>query len=185
GMPAVGSWVSVSGFRIDDKSIISTRITAATAEQTLLRTSTDLPFKGETSRWLIQTYAPGEQARFELDDKVYTVQLSKPLKAAKHQLGIKIMKLHKAEDRIELEQIIDPSVMPRGRQTESPYTQPGKSVLPGSGYDLFPGSSPGANQGTLPGQYMPRSSTPRVDSPATVSPGQNLVAPPSVQNYRR
>lgn len=184
-MPAVGSWVSVSGFRIDDKNIISTRVTAATPGQTLLRSSTELPFDGETSRWLIQAYAPGKQVNFELDDKSYTVQLTRPLKAEKHQLGIKIMKLHKAKDGLELDQVIDHSVIPRGRQSQAPYTQPGKRVLPGSGYDLFPSSSPGANQGTIPGKYMPGSSAPGVGSPGTVSPSQNLVNPPSVQNYRR
>jgi Domain of unknown function (DUF5666) len=176
-MPVVDSWVSVSGFRIDDNSIISTRVTAALPGQTLLRLSTALPFKGETSRWLIQAYAPGEKAIFELEDKVYTVPLAKPSKDGEYQLGIKIMKLHKAEDQLELDQVIDPSVIPRGRQRVSPYTPAGNNP--------FPGSSPGANQGTLPGNYIPGNSVPKAGSPGTIAPGQNLVLPPSVQNYRR
>lgn len=172
-MPVVDSWVSVSGFRIDDKSIISTRVTAALPGQTLLRLSTALPFKGETSRWLIQTYAPGEEARFELEDKVYTVPLAKPSKDREYQLGIKIMKLHKAEGRLELDQVIDPSVMPRGQRAVSPYTPAGNNQFPG------------ANQGTLPGNYIPGNSVPKAGSPSSVPPGQNLVLPPSVQNYRR
>ena len=79
-LPEVGTTVAVSGFRIDEKTILSTRVTSAGVKQSLLRTHTDLPFKGKTTRWLVQTHVSNDQATFKLDGITHAIQLKQKTK---------------------------------------------------------------------------------------------------------
>ncbi|MDT8282037.1 MAG: DUF5666 domain-containing protein, partial [Gammaproteobacteria bacterium] len=51
--PDIGTTVAVFGFRVDQQTIVATRVTRSDADQTLLRTHTALPFAEKTSRWLV------------------------------------------------------------------------------------------------------------------------------------
>ena len=148
-LPEVGTMVAVSGFRIDERTILSTRVTPADTEQTLLRTHSDLPFKGKTARWVIQTHVRNDIATFELDGIKQTIKLKqKTNKTLNDQLGIKILQLQKpASGQLELDYVIEPMVLPRGRQTLIPVKQTGNTMMPGA----TPGSVPGSMPGTIPG----------------------------------
>jgi hypothetical protein len=151
-LPEVGTTVAVSGFRIDEKTILSTRITSADAKQSLLRTHTDLPFKGKAARWLVQTHVRNDEAAFELDGITYAIKLKKKTdKTLNDRLGIKILKLQKlASGQLELDHVIESMALPRGRQTPIPVKQPGKNMMPGTN----PGSRSGSIQGTIPGSIQ-------------------------------
>jgi hypothetical protein len=187
-MPAIGTWVAVSGHRVDEQNIIATRITPATPEQALLRSSMTLPFKGKTSRWLVQVYAPGDSVHFQLEGDSHMLQLDrKDDNDNRHRLGIKVLELHKAKSgRLEVDQVTDPVTLPRGRQTSLPENTTGKEAIPGAGFDPYPGASTGANQGTLPGNYMPGANQSGPAASGTVLPRPaQVINPGSVQNYRR
>lgn len=187
-MPAIGTWVAVSGHRVDEHNIIATRITSATSEQALQRTTVTLPFKGETSRWLVQIYAPGDSVDIELEDRSHKIQLEhQDADDGRKRLGIKVLELHQsATGKLELDKVSDPVSLPRGRQTLIPLNTPAKGNLQGTNYELFPGTSNGANQGTLPGNYMPGASQPGPAPTSNPLPGPvQVINPGPVQNYRR
>ena len=182
-MPAIGTWVAVSGHRVDEQNIIATRITPASPEQSLMRTSMILPFSEQTSRWLVQVYAPGDNVNFQLGGVSHLLKFDRQSDDdTRHRLGIKILELHKAKTgKLEVDQVSDPVTLPRGRQTSNPENMTGKREITGSGAESFPG----ANQGNLPGRYTPGVSQPRT-IPGTNVPGTNqVIFPGSVHNYRR
>lgn len=158
-LPEVGATVAVSGFRVDEKMILSTRVVSAAAGQNLVRAQTGLPFTGKAARWLVQTHVKNNSAAFELEGRVQTVELEKiSNKTLSDQLGIKILQLQKAASgQLQLDQIIDSNSMPRGRKTPEPGNQPANDVMPGMMTEpgsipgSMPGSIPGSMQGTLPG----------------------------------
>lgn len=154
-MPEVGTTVAVSGFRIDEKTILSTRVTSADAKQSLLRTHTDLPFEGKTTRWLVQTYVSNDKTTFKLDNKANVIELKqKTNKTLSDRLGIKIMKLQKpASGELELNRVIEPMALPRGRKTLTPVMQqqPGNNMMPSAMPGTAPGSMPGSVPGSMPG----------------------------------
>ena len=154
-LPEVGTTVAVSGFRIDERTILSTRITPADAGQSLLRTHTDLPFKGETARWLVQMHVSNDKATFKMDGSAQAIELKqKTNKTLNDRLGIKIMKLQKpASGQLKLDHVIEPMALPRGRQTLTPVKQPGTNIMPGVMPNSIPGSVPGSMPGaiTIPG----------------------------------
>ena len=175
-LPEVGATVAVSGFRIDERTILSTRVTPAETKQSLLRTHSDLPFKGKTARWLIQTHVRNDKATFELDGITQTIKLKqKTNKTLNDQLGIKILQLQKpASGQLELDHVIEPMALPRGRQTLTPVKQPGNNMMPGATPGSVPGSIPGSMPGTVPGSM-----------PGTI-PGTNGGSQPgSMQNMKR
>lgn len=160
-MPEVGATVAVSGLRVDEHTILATRITAADAEQSLLRTHTDLPYKGKTTRWLVQTYLRNDKATFKLDGVAHTIELKQKnnttlsdrlTDSLADSLGIKILKLQKpASGQLELDQVIEPMTLPRGRTTVKPVKQPGNLIMPGARPDSAPRSAPGSMQGPQSG----------------------------------
>ena len=156
-LPEVGTTVAVSGFRIDEKTILSTRVTSAGVKQSLLRTHTDLPFKGKTTRWLVQTHVSNDQATFKLDGITHAIQLKqKTKKTLNDQLGIKILKLQEpASGQLKLNFVIESVALPRGRQTQIHIKQPVNNMMPGATPGRVPGSIPGAipgsTQGSQPG----------------------------------
>jgi len=155
-LPEVGATVAVSGFRIDEQTILSTRVTPADAKQSLLRTHSDLPFKGKTARWLVQTHVQNDKATFELDGIAQTIKLKqKTNKTLNDRLGIKILKMKKPESgQLQLDRVIEPMALPRGRQTLMPGHQPGKNMMPGAMPGAVPGSMPGSMPGTMPGSIQ-------------------------------
>ena len=148
-LPEVGATVAVSGFRIDERTILATRVTPADSKQTLLRVYTELPFKGKTTHWLVQTHVSNDKATFKLDGVDHAIELKQKTNKTLHdRLGIKILKLQKpASGQLELGHVVEPMTLPRGRQTLVPVKQSGNNMMPGA----IPGSLPGAMTGSMPG----------------------------------
>ncbi len=183
-LPEVGTTVAVSGFRIDEQTILATRVKPADAKQTLLRTHTDLPFKGKTARWIIQTHVQNDKATFELDGITQTIELKqKTNKTLNDQLGIKILQLQKpASGQLELDHVIEPMAVPRGRQTLTPVKQPGNNMMPGATPGSVPGSIPGSMPGAVPGS-MP--GTVPGSMPGTIPGATGGSQPGSIYNMKR
>ena len=154
-LPEVGATVAVAGFRIDDQTILSTRVTPAASGQSLLHRHTELPFNNKARRWLIQTHVQADKATIQNNGVAYSFALTKSTgKSFKDQLGIKILQLQKSvTEKIKLEQVIEQASMPRGRRTIDPVRQQDGSMLqrssPGSVMNPNPGS--GAGTGAAPG----------------------------------
>ena len=153
--PEVGTTVAVSGFRINEQTILSTRITPAKAGQSLLQTHTELPFSNEARRWLIQTHIQNGKAIFKHNATAHVFSMTE--KIDKDSLGLKILQLQKsATEQLELNQVIEPANIPSGRRTLNPVQQSTGSILkkPTSGSILAPqsGSGPGAGVGSAPTQ---------------------------------
>ena len=185
-LPKVGTTVAVSGFRIDEQTILSTRITFADAKQRLLRTHTDLPFKEKAARWLVQTFVSNDKTTFKLDNIAHVIELKqKTNKTLNDRLGIKIMKLQKpASGALELDRVIEPTALPRGRQTLIPVKQqqPGNNMMPRTTPGSMPGSTPASMPGSAPGS-MPGSAPGSMPGSAPGSmPGS---APGLMHNMKR
>ena len=151
--PEVGSTVAVSGFRIDAQTILSTRVRPADVKQRLLRTHTELPFKGKTTRWLMQTHVQNGKAVFQLDGAAQVLSLKQQAKEnMKNALPIKILQLQKsALGQLQLEQVMEPVGLPRGRSLPVPVQRPGNNIIPGGSPGSVPGSIPGSSPGSMPG----------------------------------
>lgn len=152
-LPELGTMVAVSGFRIDERTILSSRITSANKNQTLLRTHTELPFKGKAARWLVQTHLQNNKASFSLGGVTHAIELKKKSnKSLNDRLGIKILKLQKpVSGPLALDRVIEPMTLRRGRQTLAPVIQPGTTVMPGAAPGSVPGSTPAAMPGAARG----------------------------------
>jgi hypothetical protein len=145
-LPDVGTTVAVSGFRVDQHTIISTRVTSADTTQTLLRTHTELPFDKETSRWLVQTYVQDDKASFQLNGSAQVITVkNKVTGALKDHMEMRVLQLQRADsksDSLELEQVIEPDSLPRGRQTSRHGQTPAIQTRPGSKRGYMPGAMP-------------------------------------------
>jgi hypothetical protein len=143
-LPDVGATVAVSGFRVDEQTIISTRVTIADTDQTVLRTYTELPFSEKTSRWLVQSYVHDDKAVFQLNGAAYDVNvMSKTTGPLKDRPGVKVLQLHKSDSEsapLTFEQVIEVEDMLRGRQELRPAQDLGIDVMPGSIQGTMPGS---------------------------------------------
>lgn len=143
-LPEVGARVAVSGFRINEQTIVSTRVTPADAKQTLLRTHTALPFREKATRWRVQTHVQNNKAVFQLDGVTHVLNMKeKTERSFADRLGIMILQLQKpATGQLKLEQVIEPMKMPRGQPAST--TEPGGNRL----LKNMPGSIPGTQPGT-------------------------------------
>lgn len=156
--PEVGEIIAVSGFRLDQQTILSTRISSADVEQSMLRTSTRLPFSNKAQRWLIQTHVRANKATIQHNDVAYTFALTeKTNKSFKDQLGIQILQLQKsATEKLELKQVIEQANIPRGRPSLKPVRQQNGNMLqrvsPGSVTNSNSGSGAAPNSGST-GNY--------------------------------
>ena len=121
-LPVVGTSVAVSGFRVNNNTIVSTRVTPADAKQALLRTHTELPFKENTTHWRVQMHVQNHKAVFQLDGTAHTLSIKEKTKESlSDRLGIRIFQLQKpATGQLKLEQVIDPMDMPRGQLAPVP-----------------------------------------------------------------
>ena len=122
-LPASGATVAVSGFRINDRMIQATRVSQMESSQTLLHRHSELPFTNKVSRWLIQTYTSDNTARIRIDQKTNNISLDNM--SGNGVSGNRILEIHQSEaGSIELENVIDPVDVPRGRQTRAPVKLP-------------------------------------------------------------
>lgn len=129
--PEVGTTVAVAGFRIDEQTIVSTRVTIAKTGQDLLRSDTRLPFIKDAQRWLIQTQTKSGKLIFQNDGVTRSFSLdNKTDKPVKDGLGIKILQLQKsATGKINLKQVIEPVSVPRGKRSLNPAQQQGSDSI--------------------------------------------------------
>ncbi len=116
--PEIGKTVAVSGFRLDEKTISSTRVTPVDVQQTLLRTHADLPFNQKTVRWLVQAVVKNGKATVQMDGVTHVFVLNeKTGELPGNDLGTKVLQIHKsASGQLTLEKMISPADMPRGKK---------------------------------------------------------------------
>ena len=148
-LPEVGATVAVSGFRVNENTIASTRVTSAEAKQTLLRTQTILPFKQKTTTWLVQTFVKDNKAVFQLGDEKHVLSTKDKIRAsAKDRSGTSVLLLQKPmSGQLKLKRVIEQKEMPRG-VTPLQWNEGGGSSNPmwkGTGT----GSLPGAGRGSM------------------------------------
>ena len=126
-LPEIGKTVAVSGFRLDEKTISSTRVTPVDVQQTLLRTHADLPFNQKTVRWLVQAVVKNGKATVQMDGVTHVFVLNeKTGELPGKDLETKILQIQKsASGQLTLEKIISPADMPRGKKLP---TTTGKST---------------------------------------------------------
>ncbi len=138
-LPLVGDSVAVSGFRVNDNTIVSTRVTPAGGKSILLRTHTELPFKQKTTHWLVQLHVKNDKAVFQVEGRTQVLSIKKEAKiASTDRSGTRILQLQKAATgQLKLEQVIEPMAMPRGQQVPTSVRQSGgnksQKQMPGSG----------------------------------------------------
>ena len=149
--PEVGTTVAVSGFRIDDKTILASRVKAVAPGQSLLRTDHALPFEEKSTRWLVQAYVRDDKAEFELEGAVQKIVLEKKTKMTmSDRLGVKILRLQKTSSgQLKLDRVVDEASIPRGRKR-------GVENVPGAA----PGLTPGVIKGPMPGSSQGTQSSP-------------------------
>lgn len=152
-LPEVKTTVAVSGFRIDEQTILSTRVVSLDTKQSLLRTNIELPFKEKTDRWLVQLHVQNAQAIFQLDGIKHILSLQeKTGESLKSSLNVRVLQLHKStSDKLKLDRVIKPLELPRGRQSLMPVQRPGSNMQPGTTPALMPGTTPGVIPGPMPG----------------------------------
>lgn len=119
-LPQVGKRVAVAGFRINEKTIISSRVTTALTTADLLRRVTDLPYRDKSSQWLVQLHVK-ERARFMLNDTAHIFNINKSDDTTEKPMNIKILKLtQSASKQLILNETISPENIPVGRPTFAP-----------------------------------------------------------------
>ena len=160
--PELGSRVAVSGFRVDKNTIVSTRVLATDAKTTLLRTQTKLPFKDQTTNWLVQMHVKENKAVFQLGDTAHVLNIKdRTEKTYADPLGIRILQLHKpASGEVRLEGMVETMSIPRGKPVEDSIPgrsgnmlqNPGTGSIPGPGMGHGSGTGSGANSGSGRGQ---------------------------------
>lgn len=173
-LPEVGSMVAVAGFRLDESTIISTRVTPADARKTLLRTQTTLPFKNKTTHWLVQMHVQNNKAVFKSGSTEHVLNIKEQtVKTYTDLLGIRILQLHKPDSgKVKLERVLEPMVMPRGQRVSVPVQWrgdnnaykpepglihgPGKAQKSGASTSTGAGTNSNSGQGTQSGNRMRR-----------------------------
>ncbi len=169
-LPEVGSTVAVAGFRVDDNTIVSTRVMPAAAKSGLLRTGTALPFKEKTARWLVQMHVQKNKAVFQLQGTTHVLSIKqKAENTYADRLGIKILQLQKpVSGRLKLERVIEPGAMPRGQRIPAPLQWRGGNKM----HKPVPGAMPGPGTGSGFGQSSGSGSGSGSGSMGGSSPGQ-------------
>ncbi|MBE9563620.1 MAG: hypothetical protein IMF17_00140 [Proteobacteria bacterium] len=153
-LPEVGATIAVAGFRIDEKTILSTRVSPAKTGQNLLRSRTELPFDNKAQRWLIQSHIQNGKAVFKHDGETHVFALEEKTGGSfKDQLGIKILHLQEsATEKLELKQLIEQANMPRGLRILDPVKQKNGNILQRS----MPGTSINSNSGITRSTSQPK-----------------------------
>jgi hypothetical protein len=156
--PEAGATVAVSGFRVNDKTILATRVKAVAPGQSLLRTDHSLPFGKKSTRWLVQAYVRGDKAEFELEGAVQRLELEQKTKMTmSDRLRVKILRLQKTSSgQLKLDRVVDEASIPLGRKAQLPVSKGGIENVPGAA----PGSTPGVTKGPIPGSSQGSQSGP-------------------------
>ncbi|MCK4705997.1 MAG: hypothetical protein KAT90_10970 [Gammaproteobacteria bacterium] len=156
--PEVGTTVAVSGFRINEQTILSTRVTPAKTGQTLLRTGTELPFNKQAERWLIQMHIQNGKAIFEHNGIAQVFSMNESInKPVESRLDIKILQLHKSTtEKLELNQVIKPVDILRGRRTLNPVKHGGGNMMKKSIQSPMPAPYSGAGSMQTQTQTQPK-----------------------------
>ena len=129
-LPQVGKRVAVAGFRINEKTIMSSRVTDAITTSDLLRTTTELPFKDKSRQWLIQLQVK-KNMQFKLNNTNQVININKPKDMAEKHINIKILKLQQSSSgQLILKETISPADMPSGRLTQSPANWNHQNKIP-------------------------------------------------------
>lgn len=148
-LPPVGETVAVSGIRIDDATVQATRVVSADVNQSLLRKHNELPFSQQAERWLVQTYVQKGQVSVQLDGSAHVISVGDKsgglLKADSTSRVIQLKK--SASGQPVVDRVLEPAVLPRGRQSLIPSQQPGGFMSPVP----VPGVSPRPMQRSVPG----------------------------------
>jgi len=148
-LPPVGKRVAVAGFRINDKTIMSSRITTAKTTSDLLRATTDLPFKDKSSQWLIQLHVK-KNVRFKLDKTTHIININNANNMAENHINIKILKLgQSASKQLILNETIDPADIPVGRPSPEPVERKHQNKTPTQ--SPWGSSRQWQNNGNVPG----------------------------------
>ena len=130
-LPKTGNTVAVSGFRLNNKTIQATRVTLSNQQQSLLRTRTELPFKKNTNRWMVQTHVQNGKAAFYINGTAHTVSVKEAIKQTlTGPAQINILQLQVSEGSLKLNRVHDIADMMRGRQSLDPVRQPGIQTMP-------------------------------------------------------
>jgi len=150
-LPEVGSVVAVSGFRVNDDTIVSSRVTPAGPEQRLLRTHTGLPFKDKADNWLIQMHVQNK-AVFHLGGSAHSVMIQEQTKTPENHLKVKILKLQKSvSGQLELKQMIKPQSIPSGRNSVTPESGMNQhnmhKLIQGEGFRVWQRTGSGTTTG--------------------------------------
>jgi Domain of unknown function (DUF5666) len=125
-LPEAGKTVAVSGFRIDEKTIMSSRVTEVSAGQSLIRTYTELPFAKQVNRWLLQADIHHGQLMVKLDSKDQVLSIkNESSKALQNRLNIKVLELNRSNTgQLDLKLMSDPQELPRGQLKEKRFRMP-------------------------------------------------------------
>jgi hypothetical protein len=155
-IPKLGDTVAVSGFRIDEQTIIATRIAPVGTKQTLVRTDTSLPFKDKATRWLVQTFVYNNKAVVQLDGVTHVITVKGKIEESSNDgQGIRVLQLQKtSSDQLKLERVIDLKKMPRGQRASAPSQWRSGNIVhktvprsrPESGFGTGQDSQPGSGQ---------------------------------------
>lgn len=152
-IPNLGDTVAVSGFRIDEQTIIATRVTPVGTKQTLVRTDTTLPFKDKTTRWLVQTYVYNNKAVVQMDGVMHAITVKEKIRESSNDSqGIRVLQLHKTTSgQLELERVIESKEMHRGQRASTPAQWRSGNILHKTVPRSMPESGFGAGQDSQPG----------------------------------
>ncbi len=159
--PKVGDTVAVSGVRIDEKTILASRVIKTEVQKNYIRQSDGIPFQDKTSQWRIQTHVRDNKTSFKFNNNAYKFELQQSLEnTVSSRSKIRIVDIEKStQGEIRLNQVIDSKKMPRGRKTLDVINEPGLTQqhrIPNGTYGgntngSMPGSIPGAIPGVTPG----------------------------------
>ncbi|RDH82878.1 MAG: hypothetical protein DIZ80_11450 [endosymbiont of Galathealinum brachiosum] len=134
-LPRPGTTVAVSGYRVNAKTIVSTRVTPSSGEKNLVRMNIDLPFVGKTQNWLIQMHAQ-DKAVLRLKGSTHSLDIDDNSMTPENHLNIRILNIQKSNtDQLKLKQTIKPDNIPLGRSSIKPerWMQHNKMLHPVQG----------------------------------------------------
>lgn len=130
-LPEIGATVAVSGFRVDEQTILSTRVVPVETGKALLRSYTELPYRKRATRWLVQAYVQGSSISFHLDGNSYTLAVRGKVKESLNgRTGISILELYKTSTGdLKINQVIKAAGIARGRRIQESIQTPGGSMI--------------------------------------------------------
>lgn len=147
-MPDPGETVAVAGFRVDEKTILSTRITPVENGGKLLRDHNELPFRNRVTRWLVQAYIQKGKVSFKINGTVHSLAVDGELaKTIKNGSGVGILQIQKTSTgELKIDKLTDTVDMPQGKSKPEPGQHNGNNM----GYKSMPGKKASTSPGSMP-----------------------------------